>query len=474
LTPLALLGFVLLLTFRSWVTAVVLLAVGFVIWRFFGRQDAHGQSAALGAMDSVRWWVEKRTTGGVFTPHDALDDDDQVVRVLPAEVGACESIAWAPPSRPDAVLGFLVHGEDDERYLTAALEVLGDGDGLRDIWEDNRQGHRFGTFLYGLSRPDLPVDRVDLSTRVLPVDPEEHRGWLAEHLNPAAPIMLQESMWELAEQAGWSGERYRTFLTIRMPRSALLARARLLTGVGQVEEDDVYAAAFDTVGQVSRDAANVGGLKVRAGLGPRALGALIRHTWCPSWLPDDYSGIATALDGFMPYAAERTHVAAGTTEAEHWCHAVASVPKDGWPMTGVPYRWLEWLVTDVHPPVVRTITSQFPLMAKAEARRTAFVALTLDKATEEEGTRKGRVSTGEDEAQSTSSARTLADLIGPAAGTRPALRLLISARTSAQLAIDRERVAAAALEAGLNRLHWHDTRHHHAMLLHLPMARGIR
>jgi hypothetical protein len=38
----------------------------------------------------------------------------------------------------------------------------------------------------------------------------------------------------------------------------------------------------------------------------------------------------------------------------------------------------------------------------------------------------------------------------------------------------RLRVSAAAEDIGIDRLLWHDTRHHHAHLLTAPLARGMK
>jgi hypothetical protein len=84
------------------------------------------------------------------------------------------------------------------------------------------------------------------------------------------------------------------------------------------------------------------------------------------------------------------------------------------------------------------------------------------------------VSTGVEEAQASAAARVLHDLLHEqAAGDRPALRVLVSSGSPAELRLARERIEDAAQDAHIARLRWHDRRHHHAMQAVLPLARGI-
>jgi hypothetical protein len=72
----------------------------------------------------------------------------------------------------------------------------------------------------------------------------------------------------------WSGEAYRSWLTVAMPTAALAAHA---VQRGRTGPQALAAVAYDTVGTVVRAAA-AAGWTPRAGLGPRRLAALVRHT----------------------------------------------------------------------------------------------------------------------------------------------------------------------------------------------------
>jgi len=470
------------LTTRQWAVLAAAVGVGLVllvitqsIWVLFAlalsavaavglarRRTLHGDSWAGGLAETGRAWVERRAGRHAYTPGGMPAGQP----LLPRELGVVRALGYTPPDSA-ATLALVQHADPRrgwaEGYVSATLEIIGYGDGLREVRETNADGARFGRFLYALARPDFPVAQVDVATRVLPVSPAAYRQYLLDQVRADTPPQLAASMHELAEFAAHNAEAYRTFLTVRMPVPALAARA---DGRGSTEA--IAAAAYDTVAAVARQA-QLAGFGVRAGLGPRRLGALIRHTWNPSYDLDDQDGVEALTDGWQPYVNRRGHVQAG-----QWAHAVASVPRDAWPMTEVGVRWLARLVTDVAPATIRTVLAQHRLVPKATAREQARIALTLDEAERLGRDKRGKVSTGVEEAQASAAARVLHDLLHEqAAGDRPALWVLVSSGSPAELRLARERIEDAAADAHIARLRWHDRHHHHAMQTVLPLARGI-
>jgi hypothetical protein len=64
-----------------------------------------------------------------------------------------------------------------------------------------------------VARPDIPVDQLDLATRIVPVDPGDYYKWVEDHLDPDASPRLAENLRDLAGRVEATGESYRTFMT---------------------------------------------------------------------------------------------------------------------------------------------------------------------------------------------------------------------------------------------------------------------
>lgn len=218
------------------------------------------------------------------------------------------------------------------------------------------------------------------------------------------------------------------------------------------------------------------GYRVRAGLGPRRLGALIRHVYTPHRGLDDLDGVTNPLDGFQPYRNTETSLhCPGSADEPAWFHAVATVPRDGWPHNEVGMRFLEDLVTGVSPATLRTIKCQYRLVAKRAAIARTLGSLVVNKAAVIGADKKGQTTTGEDEGQVDANERVLADLVRtPAAGVEPVVRVMVSATSPGELEEAKERIDSAFQTCQFTDWTWHDLRHHHAVALMLPLGQGVR
>lgn len=455
----------LVVTQSPWVLLGLVIVAG-VVWWALRRQTAVGESWTGALGEELRWRVARRQGTDVFEP-----DAGYATRPVPLELGSVRFMGVAA-TEDGPELSVVGHGLD---CLTTVLEVVGGGEGMREIAQTNAASARFGRLLSRLARPDLPVEQVDFSTRVMPVESADYEQWITDRLRPGLSPELRDSMTALAAQAAWSGESYRSWITVRMSYAGLSAKTAR-RGV-PVTPENVAETAFEVTGEVSRAAARAG-LTVRAGLGPRRLGALLRHLYVPSLSMDNLAELGGARDGFVAYNAEgpahRAGFEAYGPDGSTWWHATATIPRDGLPLSDVGVRWMECLVTDVTPPIIRTVTTQFRLVAKPEARARAAAALTLDKAAIIKDAKAGVVSTGEKEAQASVPQTILSDLLHEdAAGVETAVRATVSAPTHDDLLTTREVLESAAQDGGITHVKWHDTRHHHAHVLTLPFARGI-
>lgn len=428
------------------------------------RQTISGDSWTRTRGEGLWFWVRRRRGLDSWTPGGDLPD----------AVGSFRELTYV--DNPDAPPVALIHQRDGaQRFgpqsnLVAVLEIVGGGDGLREISEVNRRGSRFGQLLGTLASPESPVEQIDIETRILPADPESYAQDLAGLVVADCPPRLRESMAQLATHGAAQTETYRTFATVRMPLAAV--QDRVVSRTPSAEE--TVTAAVDAL-RVVVDRLERSGHVVRGVLGPRRIAAMVRHLYVPSFGIDDLDGLEKIRDGWAyPQTPMRTAVRVDGPLGP-WFHAVASIPRDSWPMDIVGMRWMQNLVTDVNPATIRTVKAQHRLIPKRAARGKATIGLTLDTAAIRSREKKQAVSTGEDEASATAAQRIMSDLLNAGtAGDFPSVRVIVSAPDMASMRVARSAVTAAAEDSGITRLRWHDNRHHQAMVLAAPLARGIK
>lgn len=456
-----------LLATRSLLVLLGGIVLGAVAVGLARRKTITGESWTGSFRERISFRLARRRHGGRpdFVPGQAL----------PPEVGEIRVLAYAPPSTPAAPMA-IVHHKDHRRaswttgHLTATFEIQGGGDGLLPVRAVNTAGLLFERLLGGLASAEIPVDQLDIATRVLPVHPHAYRQHMSGLVVADVPARLRRSMAELSAFAAGNTEEYRSFATLRIPLAHLAA-----TISGPADLERIAQETFETVGEVVRRVGGAG-YRLRAVLGPRRLGALVRHLHDPDMDMDALDGIGTVADGwgYVRYAEPKFVRVQGA--ARDWYHAVAHVPRDSWPAQAVNARFMEHLVTRVNPATIRTVVSQFRLVPKARAREIARIGLTYDVATQHGQRKKGQVSTGETEASMSASRRVLYDLLRPVvAGVYPSVRVMVSAPDDPEL-LDaaRRRVTSAAEDGGITRLDWQDYRHHRALVTALPMARGVK
>jgi hypothetical protein len=145
------------------------------------------------------------------------------------------------------------------------------------------------------------------------------------------------------------------------------------------------------------------------------------------------------------------------------------------PPVPVGTRWLAPLITDVSPPVIRTISVLLDLVPVREARRGAVEDATVDRGRVRERARADQVDDGASEAQMTASAQRLRDLMyEQAAGVRWSMWIAVTAaggpaavREASRLLEDR------AVDCGLAYVDWCDTQHDLAQVAAWPLWRGM-
>src|SRR5699024_4766442 len=108
--------------------------------------DAHGDSWLAGVVNRAWFGLSRRRYGSRLAPGAWTPDAGS----LPVEVGSIRELAWDGGYGAD--LAFIHHKHREKTWgppsaLTATMEVIGGGEGLREVVDTNTAGEDFGDFL---------------------------------------------------------------------------------------------------------------------------------------------------------------------------------------------------------------------------------------------------------------------------------------------------------------------------------------
>lgn len=447
-------GLLLVLAYRSLVLLGVLAMTMLGLYVVLTRRTVHGDSAVGRWIETIWFGVARRRGRTTFQAGD------------PAWLAPVRELTAASPSgAPIAVLHSANSrgGYGLDSTVTTVLEIIGGGDGLREISETNRRSASFGRVLGALASATSPVLRVSFATRVLPTAPDTYLGLIDSQLITGCPPKLRDSMREVGLTAAANSETYRTFVTVELDPTRLPRE----NGAGPEGLAAAAAAALrDVVERLDR-----AGYPTRNVLGPARQAAWMRHLLSPDMKIDEHEDIQGWRDAFgFPVTGERDYVRVDGPWGP-WFHAVSSIPRDAWPMEAVDTRWMTGLVAQSDRAVVRTVVSTFELIPVSRAREEAKIALTTDTADLVQQAKRGQVSTGVEEASAQAAQLVMDDLMRQGTGgCRPSVHVHLTASSPELLDLDRQTVTVAAEQAGISRLHWHTDRHHQALALVAPVG----
>ncbi|MGJ3510164.1 SCO6880 family protein [Enemella sp. A6] len=361
-------------------------------------------------------------------------------------------------------------------YFSSTLEIDGRGDGQFTTAQRLAEVAAVEGLLTTLAQNLSPIDDLQITTRALPGLARGYRESLAANTNPRlVGTPLGENLADLADVSASVSDEYRTYLTVSMPYEQV---AQAAARQGRVSRDSMLATVYREIGRLV-PLLESAGFRVRAGLGPRRLAALIRHLYAPSWGIDDLTGLEDGTDGFVEYPTSPhgdCFVVPDPASDVSWYHASMMLPAYGWPPVITAPRWMKPLVCDVvssdEPSVIRTITTQYRLIDRRDARHRTITGIAGDEA--EAQSSAGRVTGGEWHRQATVGQMHLADFLDGAAGVRVSARATVSAPSHVGLMVGRELVESSASGMGIDGIDWADGRHADAHLWGLPLGRGIR
>jgi hypothetical protein len=360
-------------------------------------------------------------------------------------------------------------------YFTATLEIEGRGDGLRSAAAILRQDHELERVLNRLAESRYPVDEISLMTRATPGLPPAYtanvRALRGADLDAT---MLGDNIEQRMGNLDRVSDSYRMFATIRFPEAGIYRWADQRRGA--TDRETICQVIHSQVGEVA-ELLSGAGLAVVQGLGPRRLGALIRHLYVPSRAIDDLRGIGSARDGFPGYPRplpEALQVPDWGRDVL-WHHATGLIAPYGWPADRVTSRWLLPAVAQVFdadsPSVIRTVTASWRLLDRRGSQRQMADQLlnTLTQVARD----RGRVTTGEDQEQADAGQQVLYDLRHQSSVVVPSVRVTCSAPSQVALVQARGLVESAMSDLNVDGFAWCDGRQADAMVLSLPLGRGL-
>lgn len=426
------------------------------------------QPLAIRLARIVREWWAERTGPDAFTRSEE--------QPLPAPVGHVLPLAVSPVEDGPEV-AVIRHGQRGEKksYFSVVLEIEGRGDGIRSSAAASREDRQVDQLLVELAEQGIPVDQLSMHSRAMPGLDAGYQRDVITLIDPSVDgTLLGNNMRQKLANLSVTSDLYRTYAVLGMPEEAVLKWARRHRR--GVTRDAVAMAVHEVTGRVA-ERLDRSGFAVQRALGPRRLGALMRHLYAPSWGIDELSGITAPVDGFQPYpqpTPDMLRVPDWVHDAGWW-HCSGDVPPWGWPSTPVRSRWMEPIVTQLFDPeakrsVTRMVTASWRLMDRRESHRQ--VQQELYRAAVQKVKDRGKVTTGEDDQQHDDTRQVRDDLANQATGVKLAVRLTVSAR-SPEAALDARDLATSRMAGmGVSDMRWYEHRQDAAMLLGLPLGRG--
>lgn len=360
-------------------------------------------------------------------------------------------------------------------YFTATVEIEGRGDGLRPVSDALREDSALERALNVLAENRSPVDELSLMARAMPGLPESYKDQVRARRGPDLDqTMLAENIEQRLLNLDHVSDNYRMFATISIREEAIHSWAD--RRLGGTDRETICQAVYSQIGEVA-DLLNAAGFRVVQGLGPRRFGALIRHLYLPSWSIDDLAGLRAARDGFPAYPQPMVEALQVPDWGRDvlWYHSTGTIAPHGWPADPVTSRWMLPAVGQMFDAntesAIRTITSSWRLLTRRESQKEMAEQLlnTMTQVVRD----RGRVTTGEDQEQVDLGQQVLADLRHQASGVLPSVRVTCSAPSQAGIAEARGLVESSMSDMNVDAFRWCDGRQADAMILSLPLGRGL-
>lgn len=370
-------------------------------------------------------------------------------------------IAWHAPTGEDA-------------YLSVVFPLAGQIRGIESDAVVDGCAAAFGAMLAGYGSASARPSRVQVITRVLPVDSANHEAWVLANLDPDTPPVLLRSYDEVVKKLGRGGLMQRHFAVVRWPLDPRFVKAAGRLGPAQQGWVALMGREIDAARR------HLGAARLGPGpaLSAAQCGAVLRHMQLPSWPIDQAGDIDlhnpwVATDDQWPYTVAEDAGPDGAVQ--RWLHRSARVPIEAVQTGPRNALWLMPLLAALPHQIVRTLSVQIEPVPAAQARADAKADVTSDLANVAAQVDKGMLVNEDLQVEQRAAAARLKDL-EPGSGAQGALwvmHLLISARTQDELADASEKIEEAADACGITSLDWADAQHAGAAACTWPVARGM-
>ncbi|MDF9716466.1 hypothetical protein [Nocardioides sp. ChNu-99] len=385
-----------------------------------------------------------------------------------------EGMTWlhARPGAPGIVWHYPT-GED--AWLSVVFELDGAVAGLQSNDTLNARTRAFGRLQAQFGPGTALARRLQIITRLHPVDTAVYEAWAANEIDPDAPRELLESYAEVLSRLGTGGLRQRHYAVVRWPLTPDFLAAGRSYGPNQQGWLWLMREQIDLVWRQLADA----GLGPSSALSAARVAAVLRHLQHPSW-PVDQAGDVNPFDMWMPSRMQRTYVAVTDNDPEGrertWLHRTAVVPIDSIDTASRDALWMLPMLVRMQEHVVRTISVQLEGVPQEVARKRASEDLSSDLADDISRQQAGKLDDGRLGVAAEASNARLRDL-EPGRGTEGlgwAMHITVSAESVDALRASCAHMESAARRSGIDSLQWLDTQHAAAQACTWPLARGMR
>lgn len=359
-------------------------------------------------------------------------------------------------------------------WLSVVFPLRGQISGLAGDAKVDARSALFGRLLASVATSSSLARRLQMITRVLPLDTAAHEAWVEQNADEAAPLELLESYKSVVDELAEGNLAQRHYAVVRWPITPKFESVARRLAPGQQGWIRLMGREVDRMWR-ELDAAGLGPGRA---LSAAQVGAVLRHLQLPSWPADQAGDINPHMpwvpsDDAFSYTVYKGLNPAG--EYEEWFSRTAVVPIKEVETGARDAFWLLPLQTRLSNKLIRTISFQYEGVPQAVARSQAREDLTSDMADVAAARSKGHLA-DEDLEEGMNAAKARRDDLRPGRGAEGlgwAMHVSVSTRSVAELRDASELIDEAARKAGINRLEWLDSQQAAAAACTWPLARGM-